>query len=169
MRPGEGAGERQKDTGLGPVPSTQVLLVKSQTTQANLLPNRFAMGSQQEAGSGYWVQATCLFLSARVYSLTLALNGLQSPHLGSGSTPQTPPAPLCQDDLMSTPSPHLERHGATPGQPGPPYQPRTLSGLRAGPHMCLQSIELDLGVRQGQAGQAEKSHLADLSPSHPPP
>lgn len=54
MRPGEGAGERRKDTGLGPVPSTQLLLVKSQTTQANLLPNRFTMGSQQEAGSGYW-------------------------------------------------------------------------------------------------------------------
>lgn len=153
------------------------LLVKSQqprpTCSQTGLPwdpsRKRALGTGEHSSRGTSIGLLPPHPSTRVHSLTLALTCLQSPRLGTGSTPQTLPASLCQGDHMITPSPHSEQQGVTPGEPASPNQPRTLSRLRAWPHTCLQGTGLHLWASQGQVGQAGKSHLADLSHpvSHP--
>lgn len=77
--PGEGSGERREGPCAGqrgrhtprpapcPVSPRETAfprLVKSQTTWANQLPNRFPVRSLVEVGSGCWVPASCLPIQA---------------------------------------------------------------------------------------------------------
>lgn len=157
---GEGAGKGGRILGLAlslPLSSEGeaafFLLVKSQqprpTCSQTGLPRapsrKQALGTGDKAGRGTPAGLLPPHPSTRGHSLSLALTCLQSPHLGTKSTPQALPASLCQDVHMSMPSPHSEQQGVTPGDSEPPDRPGAKSRLRARPLTCLQGIELDLG------------------------